>query len=158
MSKWNDLDKINAILKDSDNFESFTLVLDKPEHFKNTESLKERLSEIRVREGWIQYTGEVITIHSPGSVPERDEIPLCGEFLVSESHSMHLRQAEDGWLLTSIRRQDGEGLGKQRSFIVDKNPDAHIKYEVDFTLQDNVFGKGVIREHLFRFAGFEGDV
>lgn len=71
------------------------------------EQVWEQVAAFPFDEGWLCLTDRVLSLHSAADLANaRGRIILSGE-LARGAESIHIRQAEAGWLITRFR--DGEG-------------------------------------------------
>jgi len=96
------------------------------------QELKEQIGAFSFNSGWVCFTDRVIPLYNssePASLPEG--IILSAEF-ASDTASLHIRQSENGWTVTTFKTgEDIDCLMFCEEYVSTENErQARLKYEV----------------------------
>ncbi len=114
--------------------------------------VREQVNNFSFSSGWLCLTDRVVALYSPADLAgAQDGVILSGE-LANGGESLHIRQAENGWTLTSFKTGQGEAcLVCDEEYISTENQQqARLKYQVCWRLHNDSY-----RPWAARFTGLE---
>lgn len=106
-------------------------------------------------EGWLCLTDEVMLVDKNFDFSEiKGRTVLSGE-LAGGERSLHIRQWEDGWILSSLTRKNGGNqFMVEEKFISTRRP-LKLRYETYWQEKENCYGQRALQPLASRFSGFE---
>ena len=131
--------------------------------FSDISVLDKRISDANPQQGWLCYQSDIQRFMEEKNLPKRTDQTgyiLNAEFMLDESRSLHIRMAEQGWIISELEEQVGTDLVKQAQYlcIPDKDVDEatmgnfkqRLNYRVIWTLDD----ESGYQPSNYRFTGF----
>ena len=130
--------------------------------FTDPSTLWQHLTEMDSREGWLMTTQRVVAFFD-GDIPNLIHEPiLAGEIQRADGSSVHIDfDQRNTWGLRVLRTiSDDSGVVVRQEFLVDRDPNRRIIYDVGWSeIPVSTGATGIspieFRPVAYRFAGFE---